>query len=312
MNDPGDKTEKPKTPSPRWRFITLVLILTAGTVTYRLLVSKHLEQTSALFIGLPAVLAILMAFTRPAKSATGVIFKGMTVLLLLSGILLGEGFICIVMAAPLFYLVGFIIGQTIDMVERQRESRRKTGLYGLILLPFIPLSIEGVSPTVSFSRAETIAVDRVIPVAAADVERQLSSTPDFEKPLPLFLRLRFPRPRAAWGDGLEPGAFRALRFSTPTEPSGILVVRVSDRSPGFVRFTAESDSTMVAHWLDWRSVDVRWEPASPATTRVRCTVRYARRLDPAWYFGPWERYGVRLAAGYLIDAAATPDPQTPR
>jgi hypothetical protein len=216
------------------------------------------------------------------------------------------------MAAPLFYLVGFIIGQTIDMVERQREQKRNTRLYGLILLPFVPLSIEGVSSSLSFSRAETIAVERVIPVAPADVERQLWSTPDFEEPLPLFLRLRFPRPLAAWGEGLEPGAFRALRFSTPKESPGILVVRVSDRSPGFVRFRAESDTTMIAHWLDWRSVDVRWEPASLGATRVRCTVHYERRLDPAWYFGPWERYAVRLAAGYLIDAAATPDPETPR
>lgn len=299
-------------PSRRWSLVALTLILAVGTLTYRLLVSKHLEQTSALFIGLPAVLAILIAFTRPARSATGVILKGMTVLLLLSGILLGEGFICIVMAAPLFYLVAFIIGQAIDMAERQRERRKTTGLYGLILLPFISMSMEGVHPSLSFSRAETIAVERVIQVAAADVERQLSSTPDFEEPLPLFLRLRFPRPQAAWGDGLEPGAFRALRFSAPDESPGILVVRVSDRSPGFVRFIAESDTTMVAHWLDWRSVEVRWEPASPEATRLRCTVRYDRRLDPAWYFGPWERYAVRLAAGYLIDAAATPRPETLR
>jgi hypothetical protein len=61
---------------------------------------------------------------------------------------------------------------------------------------------------------------------------------------------------------------------------------------------------MIAHWLEWRSSDVRWQAISPGKTRVRWTLRYARRLDPSWYFGPWERYAVRLAASYMIDAAA--------
>jgi hypothetical protein len=41
-------------------------------------------------------------------------------------------------------------------------------------------------------------------------------------------------------------------------------------------------------------------------TRVTWTLRYRRGLDPAWYFGPWERYAVRLAAAYLIESVATP------
>jgi len=280
--------------------------MAAGSLGYRFLVLHRLEQTSALFIGLPAVLAILLAFTRPPKSATGVILKLMTVLLLLSGILLGEGFICIVMAAPLFYLVGFVIGRVIDDVEKRRRRRLDARLYGLILLPFVPLSLEGVSPALSFSRAEEVTVERVVPASAAAVERALSSPPAWERPLPLFLRLRFPRPQAAWGEGLEPDAYRGIRFTDMEEPPGILVLRVSERSAGFVRFAAESDTSMIAHWLDWKNVDVRWEQVSPEATRVRWTLRYERRLDPAWYFGPWERYAARLAAGYLIEAVATP------
>jgi hypothetical protein len=293
--------------SPRWGLLAVILVMVAGSVGYRLLVANRLGQTSALFIGLPAVLAILIAFTRPASSATGVILKGMTILLLLSGILLGEGFICIVMAAPLFYLVGFIIGLTIDAMRRRRAASIDTRLYGLILLPFVPLSLEGVSPLLSYSRAEKVAVERVIPATPAEVERAMTSTPRFEKTLPLFLRLRFPRPEAAWGDGLEPGAFRAVRFSAPKDAPGILVVRVSDRSPGFVRFIAESDTSMIASWLEWRSVDVHWKSVSRDRTRVRWTVNYVRRLDPAWYFGPWQRYAVRLAARYMIQSAAMPN-----
>jgi hypothetical protein len=39
---------------------------------------------------------------------------------------------------------------------------------------------------------------------------------------------------------------------------------------------------------------------------VTWTLSYRRRLDPAFYFAPLERYGVRLAADYLIATLATP------
>jgi hypothetical protein len=305
-------SDRPQDSSGRRIVIGLAIVMAAGSLGYRVLVSKHLEQTAALFIGLPAVLAILVALTRPPKSATGVILKAMTLLLLLSGILLGEGFICIVMAAPLFYLVGFVIGRIVDAAEKRRQRRLDVRLYGLILLPFLPLSLEGVRPSLSFSRAEEVTVERTVPASAEAVQRSLESTPLFEESLPLFLRIRFPRPAAIWGDGLEPGAYRAIRFTEAEEPPGILVLRVSARSPGFVRFEAESDTSMIAHWLEWRSVDVRWESLSPGATRVRWTLRYERRLDPAWYFGPWERYAVRLAAGYLVETAATPAGGGPR
>ena len=98
------------TKSARWPLVGIIVVFAVGSMTYRILKMEHLQQTSALFIGLPALLAILLAMTGPAKSATGVVFKGLTLLLLLSGILLGEGFICIVIAAPLFYLVGIGFG----------------------------------------------------------------------------------------------------------------------------------------------------------------------------------------------------------
>lgn len=299
------------TRSSRWPLIAVIVVFAAGSVVYRLLHSQHLQQTSALFIGLPALLAILIALTGPGKSATGVILKGMTVLLLLSGIVLAEGFICILMAAPLFYLVGAIIGLSIDAM-RKREERRRIKLFPLIFLPFLPLSLEGVRPSLSFSRDEEIVVERVIPVTVEAVERSLSSTPDFAKPLPPFLRLRFPKPEATWGEGLEPGAYRAVRFTKDDEAPGVLVVRVTGRSAGFVRFETESDTTMIAQWLGWKGADVRWQSVSGGATRVRWTLRYTRRLDPAWYFGPWERYAVRLAAGYMIDATATPGEGVPR
>ena len=56
----------------------------------------------------------------------------------------------------------------------------------------------------------------------------------------------------------------------------------------------------------WQDVEVRWDAAGAGRTQVMWTIHYRRGLDPAWYFGPLERYAVGFAAQYLIDAVATP------
>lgn len=288
----------------QWKLAFLILALAVGKLIYDVLSDGGLGQTAALFIGLPAVLAIIVTLTPKAKSLTGMILKGMTIALLLSGILLREGFICILMAAPLFYLVGVIIGRVIEY------KRSNSKIYGLLLLPFLLLSLEGVHGSLSFKRLETVKVERIVAGSAVEVEQTLSQAPVFDRQLPLYLRLGFPRPVSASGSGLAAGDRLGIHFSGPPGffgqgPPGDLVLEVLDRAPGHVRFRAVSDSSAVAHWLGWQETDVRWTELDPEHTRVTWTLRYERRLDPAWYFSPWERYAVKLAGAYLIETLAT-------
>jgi len=51
---------------------------------------------------------------------------------------------------------------------------------------------------------------------------------------------------------------------------------------------------------------VSWTDVGRGQTRVRWSLTYERRLDPAWYFGPLESAVTTLAADYLIQSAATP------
>ncbi|HYC90468.1 MAG TPA: SRPBCC family protein [Thermoanaerobaculia bacterium] len=287
----------------QWALAALILALAVGGVLYRLLVMKKLEQTAALFIGLPAVLAIILAMTPRAGSATGTIIKGLTIALLMSGPILGEGFICIVMAAPLFYLVGIIIGLVIDRARRREGS---SVLRAVILLPLLAMSIEGVTPALTFATREEVTAVRIVEATPEEVERALAQTPRFERELPSFLRLKFPRPERTAGAGLEPGAMRVVRFAGGEGKPGDLMLRVAERGPSSVTFEAVSDTSHIAHWLTWRSSHVTWRPLDARRTEVTWSIVYDRELDPAWYFGPWERYATRLAAGVLIDNLATP------
>lgn len=295
----------------RWVLVGVIFALALGSVLYRLLVWSRLEQTSALFIGLPAVLAVAVALMPRAKSSTGMIMKVMTLALLMSGILLGEGFICILMAAPLFYLVGYIVGLVMDRDQRNEAENRNRRLSGLLVLPLVALfSLEGVHRDLSFPRAEVVNVSRTVAADAASVERALGDEPRFEKTLPFYLRLGFPKPVAAAGHGLRVGDRRTIRFAGGEGKPGELVLEVAEAQAGRVLFRALSDTSHISHWLDWKEAEVIWTPRGDGRTDVRWTLRYDRRLDPAWYFAPWERYAVRLAGGYLIETLATPDAQT--
>jgi hypothetical protein len=69
-------------------------VMTMGGIVFHLLVRGGLGQTAALYIGLPGLLAMGLALTpRGSGSATGMVVKGITILLLLSMPFLGEGFL---------------------------------------------------------------------------------------------------------------------------------------------------------------------------------------------------------------------------
>src|SRR5262249_8912422 len=63
-----------------------------ASAAYRAIVGGVLQQTAALFIGIPAILAIVVVFAVSPRTATGVACKAVTVGLLVSLLFLGEGF----------------------------------------------------------------------------------------------------------------------------------------------------------------------------------------------------------------------------
>jgi hypothetical protein len=298
MNEPGQKLSLS---ASQWRLIFLILAVSAGSVMYRLIVRGRLEQTAVLFVGIPTLLAILLAVTPKAKTVKGGIMKGLTVALLLSGPLLGEGFICILMASPIFFMVGILVAVIVDWI---RENRQAT--LSCLVLILLPMSIEGTSPKLSFNREETVQASELVSASGQEVQATLSHALRADIPLPIYLRIGFPRPVAAWGNKLEVGATRTIHFAGGEGHPGDLRLKVTESRLGHVRFDVVSDGSKVAHWLEWQYSEVNWTAVDAQHTRVNWSLHFARRLDPAWYFRPWERYATHLAAEYLIRANATP------
>ncbi|HEX7287029.1 MAG TPA: SRPBCC family protein [Candidatus Angelobacter sp.] len=285
----------------QWVWLLVIAGAVAASIYYHLLVSQRLEQTSALFIGIPALIAALCVLTPKPQSAMGTALKSVTLFLCIAGVFLGEGFICLIMAAPIFYLVAIVIGWA-----RDRESKSAHVLCSVLVLATIPMSTEGARPGLSFAREEVVSAERVIAATPEQVEAALAAVPRFQGDLPLYLRMGFPRPVSVSATGLAPGARYSIHFAGGEGKPGDLVLEVADHRPGRLSFRPLSDSSHVAHWLRWEESTVEWTALDPMHTRVRWTLRYRRLLDPAWYFRPWERYAARLTAAQLIQDAATP------
>ena len=279
-------------------YVWLCLAVGIASVLYRVLVLGHKEQTAMMFIGLPTALAMLIAFLPRAASATGMIMKGITLFLLMFGILFIEGFICILMAAPFFYAVGFIVGIFADKARVRQEFEKR---FRLVVLPALVLmSLEGATGVLSFPRDEVVTVSRELAVAPAAARAQLAHGPRFVlSELPAFLKLGFPAPHRIEGGGQEIGDLWLIHFAGGEGKPGDLTARVVESGPTRIRAERVSDTSHIAHWLDWQDAEWVIEPTSSGS-RVTLTMRYRRLLDPAWYFKPIERYGVKKAGEYFL------------
>ena len=112
----------------------IVAVLVIIGLTFRFIVFGELEQTGLLFVGLPALLTIMMIkFPTTPKSAYGITFRVITLFLLMSSILLGEGIVCILFAAPIFYGVAALIIFIKSYLKKQERAK----LFTVVIIPFL-------------------------------------------------------------------------------------------------------------------------------------------------------------------------------
>lgn len=290
-SEPSPKPDRGHQTRARRTLAAVVTALFAALLLYRVLHAGHLEQTALFYLGLPAVIAVTVILTARPRTVTGLIMAVITVGLALAGPLLGEGIVCLVFAAPLFYFIGLVFGLIADGLRRRGTNA--------VAVPLVLLTLAGGGAELAAPpRDGEVTVS--VPASGRDVERALAAAPRFgafDSPL---LRLGFPRPVRAAGEGLRAGDRREVVF-TPRRSLGIgaapeprsMTLGVKERAPGRVTFSVVRDTTL-ARWLDLREAEFAWGGG-----RITVTLRYRRTFDPSWYFGPLQRYALGEAAAYL-------------
>lgn len=277
-----------------WIRVCIVVAIVSGL--YRLLVYEGLEQGAILFIGIPLCLSILLAKTRTPKSPFGVIAKSITLALLLSGILLIEGLVCIIMAAPLFYLVGWIVS-----IVSSDANRDKTKLNCCVIGVLMLFSLEGLTTSLSFERSEKVVVSQALEMTKEEAMARLAKGPNFNlAEIPMFFKIGFPLPQKISGDGIAVGDEWVIHFAGGEGKPGDLVLEVIESADNYVTYQCLSDESHIAHWMDWKTITWHVTDSTDDKSEISIELEYDRLLDPAWYFKPLERYGVKKAGEYLI------------
>lgn len=274
----------------------LIGVLVASSIIFRLINNYNFEQTSILFVGLPAMLSILVIkYSKTPKTAFGIVFKVITLFLLMSSILLGEGIVCILFAAPIFYGVAALIVFIYEFLKKRNKSK----LNSLIVLPILIISAQ---PFGVFSEPEIQKVETCILINKNISLQAFNKKPDFTIGLPNFFKLGFPKPLGIKGTGIDVGNFREIQFQSKTKGLGTLFLKVISRNNSSIIFEPTKDDTHINHWVTWKKIKIETIKVNSSQTKIKWTTHYQCDLGPGWYFEPLEDMAIGLMNKYLINA----------
>lgn len=281
------------------RIVAAVIVAVAvARGWYDVVQGNGLGQSSALYLGVPVLMAIVLATMAPATSCLRLTLVAVGAGLVVALIVLREAWFCVAMAAPFMLGAGAIVAGLVDVARRHGG----TGAAALTFVPFALMGLEGTHPALDLPRHEVVSAMAVVGASPGAVEAALAAPARFDRDLPRFLSLGFPQPLSGSGSDLRPGDSYTVEFAG----GGKLVLEVVSHRAGLIVFRPVVHTTAAAGWLDLTEARVRWSPESGGRTQVTWSIAYDRKLDPAAYFGPLERVAMRQAASYLIAAVATP------
>jgi len=298
------------------RLIGFILVLAAANIAYRLVYATGTSRTAALYVGVPAILAVGLAMVPWSQSVTLALLKGSAIAMLIACVILPEGLLCLLFALPLVALIAIIVGGVVDWA-RYRDRRRGPTLM-VVSLPLLLLSTEGVAGS-PFDSRDHAAASLTVAASPEQVAAALASSPRFETGLPLFLTLGFNRPVTSTGSGMAVGDRRTIDFTGGTHDDHPLRLvgfggkstvqhhsqidlTVVESAPGRVAFRVDQDMTMLSRWVDLDRAVVTWSPVDGERTRVTWRLEYQRLIYPSAYFAPLQRFGMDQAASYLLQS----------
>ncbi len=295
--------------SSQWRLFTVVLVIGLSLVAFRVLRDQLISDTAALYVGLPVLFALAISLSAKAETTVGATMKGLAIALFLSAPVFMEGFICILFASPILFIVAALVAWLADRARKHVNARSKVQLSTIVTL-LIAASLEGTPYQLyEFSDRYKVSYARIVNKTPEQIKENISTLQLSGDNRPLFLRL-FPFPVSVSGQGLQPGAEHKVdyvykKWFVANEHKGTTVFRVDESTDTSVRFVIPSDTSYLSHYMTWKSSKVAWSPVSDSATRITWSLEFTRDLDPAWYFGPLQTYAAWLSAKVLVSHAAS-------
>ncbi len=284
--------------------VAMMVVAAVFAVVYRSLESGKLMQTYAAFIGVPLLIGVLTTYLVIPQHGLGKTLKATTILLCVLSTLLGEGMICILMAAPIFYAVaavGYGIVVAIDKAVRPRGPRGLMMLALIVSVPFAAAKLTSSPTGIRNPRTMTVQNEVFINAPPAKVWNTLLHGQLVSSEFPLFLRLGFPLPTKL---NRGPGGVTRLTFDPGSEPwpGTNVIVSQEERDDRRQRltFVIREDGTKLSRWLTFRKSSFVVLPAGARGSRLRQITTFQQRMQPGLYWNPLQSFAMTQMHAYAL------------
>ncbi len=273
------------------KLASVLVVALVGSVLAHLSIDNNFADTGIYFVVIPGFLAILMTIApTPAYRDGFGIFRGTVIAIFASALVVREGFICVVLASPLIFL---IVGLFVCAKRRVVDSR----VGAAVTLPLLFLLGGAEGTLYEFESQITVAETRTIDISTDDLVTSLSEPAELPEIEPLFFALPFPQPVnfSERGD-LEVGAIREIEFSD----GGTITLEVTQLEDSSITWSFTETTTSLGNWMTLYSATAHWTE-TPDGLELTVEIDFERQLAPAFYFDPLQRWGVGEFAEVLID-----------
>ncbi len=292
---------------PRW--ISWVFIIGIATFATRTILDSDFRHSGMLYLGMPFLVAFLaykFLPQFPQQRTSRRLLNGLinaTIVMLATSAILFEGFLCVLMFLPIYWVTAILVF-TIYIWQEKSEGKAKIGLQIAPLLILL-FAFEGTVPALSLPRDQVVTRTILVNSDVAAIKANLAKPIQFVDDRNWFISI-FPLPDKVQTGTLRQGDVHRLHFTYrrwffTNEHKGEMHIRLSEVSDNKIRTQLIRNDSYLSHYMQIDGTEIDMKSAGPGQTRVTLSIHYTRLLDPAWYFGPMQKYAVTNSADYLLE-----------
>ncbi len=283
-------------------------LIGVASLCVQYLLASPLSGSALLYVSIPYTLALIIAAVRPYAPNTKWYHKYLgfltdtLIVFLASSLVLREGFICVLLFLPILF-IGTALAFLTEWLSDHRSRRVKH--LGLAL-PLIVLvsGLEGTHQTLSFDREETVKISATSTLPVEHLRRNLTLPIDLRRERNWLLAV-FPMPYEIDSGAFHIGAIhtaktRYHRWFVNNTHEGEVRLQITQLSDHHLQTRIVHDTSYFSNYLTLKGSAIHLSPLPAGGTRIDLTIEYRRKLDPAWYFAPIQRYAIEHTAQLLI------------
>jgi hypothetical protein len=290
--------------------IAMILLIGVASIVVRVLIEYDFDNSALLYVGVPYLIALTIVLFRPVRQHDKWWhrhrdhFLTALVVFLASSIVVFEGFVCVVFFMPIYFFV-VSIAFTISGISESRKHDKDSKLLSILPVLVLVTSLEGTSDQFTIDRNSSATVTKVANLSSVEVLDNIAQPFDLNKDRHWLLSI-FPMPYEIEAGSLNPGDIhhvrtRYHRWFVANTHEGELQLQIVEVDPNRVKTKFIHDSTFFASYVTLVGTEITLTELSPGKTEVSLRIDYQRKLDPAWYFQPLQKFGIEKMAEFLID-----------